>query len=228
MIAVWVFLFVPTRVPSRALCLESGPGRRSPGKWEAPLHRQPCLDAASLDTCSKCWQGWAVGGGVHAACVKAWGGYWGEHLEASLSRDPCSLHGQGWCDLTLVVRHSTQVSEILTSFFCQRKKTDLHTRTALTIFWVNENDSNDFWFSFVSHSARGEKETTVCVVCGYSSSLIHRSRVQCPVRREAISWHCGPQALPGETWDDPGYWICEWFNSSKPFLSPPPHLALIP
>lgn len=53
---------------SKAWVCKTDPAGRA---VEGTLRGQPCLGAAPLDTHSKCWQGWCVGGGVHTAGLKA-------------------------------------------------------------------------------------------------------------------------------------------------------------
>ena len=71
MTAIQAFLFLLTHqgpYPRPVFGKQTQPEEQ----WKAPLHGQPCLGAPPLDSCSKCWQGWGGGGGVHTAGLKAW------------------------------------------------------------------------------------------------------------------------------------------------------------
>lgn len=136
-----------------------------------------------------------------------------EHLEVYLTTPPGACVpscGQGWCDLTLMVRHSTQISEVPTNSFCQRKKTNLSKRNGLAVFWDNYKElttTQSFDFSFVSILQWEKRQAIVWVTWGYQqkSDLQIESLSSCPQRNQVrmlwsigFGWvSLGQSSLPG-------------------------------
>lgn len=115
--------YLSSRVPSQGLRLENRPIRERRGKrcgdnltrtaLSVLLHWPLAQNAGRV--------GMRVVGALHTTCLKD-KGVWLDWASGGLSHHSPSC-GQGWCDLTLVVRHSIQVSEVLT-LFAKGKKTN--------------------------------------------------------------------------------------------------------